>query len=444
MRKIFILSAVAASAVMTIVSCSKEQSEINPESIPGKATITGTLSYSLGQSYSSSAGFSEEIVPAAGVTVFVDVDNSGFKDGATGYTTYETVTDETGNYSVTVPATSQGVDVNIRANDFVAEASVVEGQKNGSPVFKTGDAIYHLEEYQYTGVKPGNVVEYSGMFDCQFFSEPVSFDYSGQVAFRVGFNSFDRNGNYSFSFADENVNVIVTAEYSGYDVPRKYGVTVRGGEAELEIPLLEEKEIVYEDKPEEQAIITPPPPATPEQKIEPQTEVKPEQPQPLVEEKAIRQEGLIFVAPTEFFNQTSSDYYSAIIKNWFADKKGFLITSDSKLADFILRPKILRAKVETVNEESNRLQMVTALELVYAASGKSYTEHQNRFVVYGNDEGEQDVAYRLMKQLLEKSCEELITGMEKYVEAKAPKTTSPQALPPIITPAKIQYPTVGD
>lgn len=208
--------------------------------------------------------------------------------------------------------------------------------------------------------------------------------------------------------------------------------------------MLEEKEIVYEDKPEEQAIITPPPAVTPEQKIEPQTEVKPEQPQPLAEEKAIRQEGLIFVAPTEFFNQTSSDYYSAIIKNWFTDKKGFLITSDSKLADFILRPKILRAKVETVNEESNRLQMVTALELVYAASGKSYTEHQNRFVVYGNDEGEQDVAYRLMKQLLEKSCEELITGMEKYVEAKAPKTTSPQALPPIITPAKIQYPTVGD
>ena len=114
------------------------------------------------------------------------------------------------------------------------------------------------------------------------------------------------------------------------------------------------------------------------------------------------------------------------------------------MADFILRPKILRAKVETVNEESNRLQMVTALELVYTASGKSYTEHQNRFVVYGNDEGEQDVAYRLMKQLLEKSCEELITGMEKYVEAKAPKSTSPQALPPIITPAKIQYPTVGD
>lgn len=208
--------------------------------------------------------------------------------------------------------------------------------------------------------------------------------------------------------------------------------------------MLEEKEIVYEDKPEEQAIITPPPPVALEQKIGPQTEVKPEQPQPLAEEKAIRQEGLIFVAPTEFFNQTSSDYYSAIIKNWFVDKKGFLITSDSKLADFILRPKILRAKVETVNEESNRLQMVTALELVYAASGKSYTEHQNRFVVYGNDEGEQDVAYRLMKQLLEKSCEELITGMEKYVEAKAPKTTSPQALPPIITPAKIQYPTVGD
>ena len=207
--------------------------------------------------------------------------------------------------------------------------------------------------------------------------------------------------------------------------------------------MLKEKEIVYEDKPEEKAIITPPLPVALEQKIEPQTEVKPEQPQPLAEEKAIRQEGLIFVAPTEFFNQTSSDYYSAIIKNWFADKKGFLITSDSKLADFILRPKILRAKVETVNEESNRLQMVTALELVYAASGKSYTEHQNRFVVYGNDEGEQDVAYRLMKQLLEKSCEELITGMEKYVEAKAPKNTA-QALPPIITPAKIQYPTVGD
>ena len=242
MRKIFILLAVAVSAVMCFASCTKEQSEINPDSIPGKATITGTFFYSSGQSYSPASGFSEEIVPAAGVNVYVDVDNSGFKEGAEGYTTYETVTDETGTYSVTIPATASGVSISVRADDFVAEATVVDGQENGSPVFRTGEAIYRLDGYDKDGIKPGKIVEYSAMFDYEFFTEPVSFAYSGDVNFRVGFNAFSSSDQAIFAYADERVDLIVKAKYSGegYSMTRTYGVTAIGGEATLTIPLVEE------------------------------------------------------------------------------------------------------------------------------------------------------------------------------------------------------------
>ena len=197
---------------------------------------------------------------------------------------------------------------------------------------------------------------------------------------------------------------------------------------------LADKEIVYAEPSAEQV---------PQAEIKETVAPKEEQ-APLSQEKLTPKEGLIYVAATEFFDGSSSDYYSAIVKNWFSGQKGFLITEKPETADFILHPKILRAKVDEVDGENNRLQMVTALELVYTDSGKSYTEHQNRFVVYGKEDGEQDVAYKLMKKLLENSCEELQLGMETYIRKKYPKEKSSYGLPSVITPVKTPYPTEDD
>lgn len=170
--------------------------------------------------------------------------------------------------------------------------------------------------------------------------------------------------------------------------------------------------------------------------------IKPEiSPQKLSEKNKDLKKGLIYVEPALFYNQSQSNYYADIIRNWFSDQADFLVTENPQMADFILRPKILRAKVENINDDSSRLQMVTALELVYTESGKSYTEHQNRFVVYTSEEGEQEVAFKLMKKLFEESCESLSVGMKKKVEEKKQINLEDKktALPSVITPVKISY-----
>ena len=72
--------------------------------------------------------------------------------------------------------------------------------------------------------------------------------------------------------------------------------------------------------------------------------------------------GLIYISPTEFFNQTTSSKYSEILREMFVKSDYFYITDKKELADFVITPKVLRAKVDPINSETNRLQMVIAVE----------------------------------------------------------------------------------
>lgn len=254
MIKQFSLQAIAACVFCVLaVSCAKEQSSLNPDDASGRATITGTLTYSQGQEYSSSKGFTEKIVPAAGVEVFVDVNNDCFKPGfdpdnidnpystTSGFTTYSAVTDQNGKYSISVPAVPTGVIVIVRANDFVATASEVVGQKDGKPVFKTGEAIYHMyttEEF----LTPGNIIDYSEQFDYYFKDQPAEFTTTGDIRVDVRFNAYKTSNQKIFTIPSDEVDLLVKVTYNEpYYLTRTYGVsTDRNGTAELEVPLFEE------------------------------------------------------------------------------------------------------------------------------------------------------------------------------------------------------------
>ena len=140
--------------------------------------------------------------------------------------------------------------------------------------------------------------------------------------------------------------------------------------------------------------------------------------------------GLIFISPTEFFNNTSSAKYSEILREMFVKSEYFYITDKKELADFVITPKVLRAKVDPINAETNRLQMVISLESYNPATEETNTEHQNRFVLFNSSEDEQEVASKLMKQLFAKAADKIITELE----IKQRKKNNDAGLPPIITP----------
>lgn len=140
--------------------------------------------------------------------------------------------------------------------------------------------------------------------------------------------------------------------------------------------------------------------------------------------------GLIFVAPTEFFNNTISNKYSEILREMFVKSDYFYITDKKELADFIITPKVLRAKVDPINSETNRLQMVIAVEYLNTDKEEVETQHQNRFVLFNSTEDEQEVAAKLMKQLFEKAADQIITELE----IKQRKKNNEAGLPSVITP----------
>ncbi len=107
----------------------------------------------------------------------------------------------------------------------------------------------------------------------------------------------------------------------------------------------------------------------------------------------------VFIEKTKFFNGMTTNAYFDDLRQIIQKKQGIRIVEDKNLADYIISPEVLRAKVDAVNSQTNRLQMVVALELFDVKKETSVTEHQNRFILFEGQEDEQNVASNLMKKL---------------------------------------------
>ena len=122
MNKFYNYLSIAACAILaaSATSCSdKEQTCLDLNSMPQKASVTGVLSYSEGVTLIDGK-FHESIKPVAGQTVDIIVDNDDYKSGAKGETLIASVvTDENGRYSAEIPMPlTSSVNVIVRPHDF--------------------------------------------------------------------------------------------------------------------------------------------------------------------------------------------------------------------------------------------------------------------------------------------------------------------------------------
>ena len=112
---------------------------------------------------------------------------------------------------------------------------------------------------------------------------------------------------------------------------------------------------------------------------------------------------LIYIAPLEFFNNTKSKNLTAPLKNLFSENSSFALTENETRADYNIVAKVLKAKVDALNAQTKRLQMVVSVTATQSGTDKSFTEHQNRFILFEAKDDEQKVAADLMNQLLTKA-----------------------------------------
>lgn len=89
-----------------------------------------------------------------------------------------------------------------------------------------------------------------------------------------------------------------------------------------------------------------------------QPAAQPAAPVPVIEEKAN-----VYVGPVEFNNNTHSAKPSQVLKDMFADTEGYRLVDNPGAAGYVFLPKVLKAKVDALNSQTKRIQMVVSLQL---------------------------------------------------------------------------------
>ncbi len=124
----------------------------------------------------------------------------------------------------------------------------------------------------------------------------------------------------------------------------------------------------------------------------------------------------LYVAPLEFYNNTKSTSFAQILLKVFENNPYFDITQNENEADYIINSKVLRAKVDNINSQTNRMQMVLMVEAQYVDEKTSSTEHQNQFILFSKNDDEQKVASKLMQKLLTKAAKVILKKVEKNAQ----------------------------
>ena len=133
----------------------------------------------------------------------------------------------------------------------------------------------------------------------------------------------------------------------------------------------------------------------------------------------------IFIERTIFFNDTNTNAFHKDMSRIVEENKKNIVTTSSNLADYIIKTKVLRAKVDPINKQTNRLQMVVSVELIDVENNSSIIEHQNRFILFESSENEQGVAASLLRKLLRKAVKQVMPKIKSSLpESKSVITPS--------------------
>lgn len=148
--------------------------------------------------------------------------------------------------------------------------------------------------------------------------------------------------------------------------------------------------------------------AAPEVVAEVASEVKRE-----VDIKPVNPESLalVYIGPLEYYNGAKSNKYSKMLQEQFAGNQYFYLTEDAEIADYVITPKVLKAKVDNLDAAHKRLQMVVSLEIT-GLKTETVNEYQNRFVLFGAEENEQQTAARLLNKLIETAGANVLRKIE--------------------------------
>ena len=126
---------------------------------------------------------------------------------------------------------------------------------------------------------------------------------------------------------------------------------------------------------------------------------------------------LVYIEPFEYFNGKTSLKYTAFLTEKMKDNAYYFLTEKKDLADYIITPKLLKAKPDTLDAEHKRLQMVVAFDIT-GLQDDITTVVQNRFLLYSAQENQNEIVARLLEKLIEAASAETARKIEVSEQKK--------------------------
>ncbi|MBO4294163.1 MAG: hypothetical protein J5896_01800 [Alphaproteobacteria bacterium] len=126
---------------------------------------------------------------------------------------------------------------------------------------------------------------------------------------------------------------------------------------------------------------------------------------------------LVYIEPFVYFNGKTSLKYTAYLTEKLQNNAYYFLTEKKDLADYIITPKLLKAKPETLDADHKRIQMVVAFE-ISGLQDDVITVLQNRFLLYGANENQNDIVSRLLEKLIDAASLETSNKIERNEQKK--------------------------
>ena len=120
----------------------------------------------------------------------------------------------------------------------------------------------------------------------------------------------------------------------------------------------------------------------------------------------------LFIDKTWFYNDTTTNGFFAHLEQEVLKKENVAIHAKFDNSDYILKTKVLKAKIDNINSETGRLQVVVSVELTDTATSTTTTEHQNRFILFNTSEDTQAKASELVKKLFADGIEKILSKVK--------------------------------
>lgn len=136
-------------------------------------------------------------------------------------------------------------------------------------------------------------------------------------------------------------------------------------------------------------------------------------PQKLTEKK------LLYIRKMSFWNGEETGHYQDLLTGLFSHSEYFYVTNDADLADYQVKPRLLKSEVDEIDAEHHKMQMRVELEVTSDTMDDflPITAKQVHFILFAADKDEQEIADDLLRKLLTKAAEEAGFKINKF-EAK--------------------------